>query len=157
MLRTPLSSTATPSRGRPAPTGRRLAQEDRPVAVGDLEPRVERRRDVDEGLQQLEALVAREEPLAPEVLDGAQPVDVGGERLEAREQALHVLAGPEVEHLLLGAERPDLPVDPRLAQGTSGDERASSEEREPRASLEVPGAERGEAERRARRRSQAAP
>ena len=112
---------------RPAGAERpRLAQEDGPVAVGDLEARVERRGDVDQRPQQLEALVAREAPLAPEVLDGAQPVDVGGQALEARHQALDVLAGPEVEHLLLRAEGTRQPVDARLAPAARAAPRAAS-------------------------------
>jgi hypothetical protein len=99
----------------PGPDRRGLAQEDRAVAVGHLQAGIEGRRDLDEWAQQLEPLVGHEQPLAAEVLHSAEPVDVGGEAFEAGEEALHVGARPQVQHLFLDAERSRPPVDLRLA------------------------------------------
>ena len=119
----PRSRRAIPLARAARPHGGRLAEEDGAVSVGDLHAGVEGGGDVDQRLQQLEALAVREEPLAAEVLDGAQPVDAGGQPLETRHHAPHVLSRPEVEHLFLRAERAQLRVDALLDPGNGGERR----------------------------------
>jgi hypothetical protein len=74
-------------------------------------------------------LAVREEALAAEVLHGPEPVDVGGQPLEAGHQPPDVLPGPEVEGLLLRAIRPEPLVDPVLDER---DERQQQEGQQPR-------------------------
>src|SRR5262249_50078123 len=50
----------------------RLGEKGRAVAISDLQPGIQGRRDGDERLEQLEALLAREHALPAEVLHGAQ-------------------------------------------------------------------------------------
>ncbi len=72
-----------------------------------------------------------EEPLPSEVLDGAQPVDVGGQILEAGKEPPDLLPGPEVQHLFLGAEASCLLVDPSLAPGHDGHEQQEKDGERP--------------------------
>src|SRR5262249_2539532 len=106
-----------------------LAEEDRAVAVGDLEPRVEGSGDVDQRQEELEPAAAGEEPLAPEVLHGAQPVDVSDDVLEPGGHALDVGRGPEIRRAVLGPEAAEHAVDRPLGP----DERGPEDEEEERA------------------------
>ena len=76
------------------PAGRRFAQEDRAEPVGDREERIQRRRQIEQRLKQLvlPAPIASE-PIAAVVLNGPNPVDVRGQRVELERHAL--TAAPE--------------------------------------------------------------
>ena len=96
---------------------RGLGQEDRAIAVGDLQPGIQRGGDVDEGIEQGDVLVFCEDAPAAEVLHGAHPVEVRGQVLEAGEEPLDVFPGPEVEDLVLRPERAEALIHLPLGEG----------------------------------------
>ena len=102
----PFPAAQSPDPGGPAPRGYGSAEEDRAESVGDVEPRIERRRDVEQRIQQRKGVrrdrrrrfrddrLARAgcvEPLlgAAVVLNRADPVDVGGQRVVGAGQPPH--------------------------------------------------------------------
>ncbi len=111
----PLLRVARPHRGG-------LGQEDGAVVVRDLQPVIEGGRDVDERVEQVEALPTLEDVLTAKILHGPQPVDVGREGLESRKEAAHLLARPQVQDFFLGAESTGEEVEPTLGQRDRGQE-----------------------------------
>jgi hypothetical protein len=119
--RDPVLRTAGPER-------RLLREEDGAVPIRDLHPRVERDGDVDEGAEKGIAPARLEGRLAAEVLDGAEPVHVRQEVLQARREPLDLGARPEIQRLVPGAEVPQSGVDLALDQGN---ERQQQKREEP--------------------------
>jgi hypothetical protein len=64
-----------------------FAQEDRAEPVRDREVRIERRRDVEQRVQQLVPPRLVGETIAAVVLQRADPVDIGGQRVEREDHA----------------------------------------------------------------------
>ena len=100
----------------------RLGQEDGPESVGDVEPRIERRRDVQQRIQQREGVRgercrrfrhdrltrARRVDLLPRaaiVLNGADPVDVGEQRVVGPGQPAHGGGRTESQRILGHVDR----------------------------------------------------
>ena len=83
----PFSSSAIGLVGTRRAVGRVHRQEDRAEPVRDVEVRIERGRQVEQRLEQLEPPVdARRLAVAAVVLDRANPVHVGGQRIERQEE-----------------------------------------------------------------------
>ena len=101
-------------RGGRLPAGRALGEEDGSVPVGDLHPRVEGDRDVDQRTEEGVAAAPFEGVLGAVVLDRAEPVDVGQEAFEAGGEPPDLGPRPEVERVVSTAERPPAGVDPPL-------------------------------------------
>ena len=71
------------------PVGRLDREQDRAVPVGDVEMRIEGGRQIEQRVQQLEpACGPRRSAIGAEVLDRPDPIQVGGERVEAERQPL---------------------------------------------------------------------
>jgi hypothetical protein len=125
--------------GTSGPAGIALAQEDRPEPVRDVEVRIQRRGEVQ---QRVEQLVLRPgnragQPIAAIMLERADPVDVGGQRIEAEHDPLERLAGSDVEDPLLFLRRPGIPA---IAQHLQRDRRPQRDARR-QADEEVAGAQ----------------
>jgi hypothetical protein len=94
-----------------------LAQENRSEPVGDVEVRIERRRDVEQRIQQVVLASSGHRSLQPGpavVLNRADPVDVGCQAVEPERQPLHHVGGAHVENLgcrLRGAGVPAISSD----------------------------------------------
>ena len=114
----PRSSTAMPCPRAARADGRLLGQEDGAVAIGDLQPRIEGGRDLDEGIAGGRSASRAQRPAGPRSTGRCAASRCRQEVLEARGRGAAPVARPEVEGLVLGAERAQRAR--RRAPATSG-------------------------------------
>ena len=81
--------------GPAGPARIRLAEEDRAEPVGDAEVRIQRRRQIEQRIQQRVGadVLGRRQALLAEMLQRADPVDVGGERVVVERRRAWPTAG----------------------------------------------------------------
>ena len=130
LRRQPLPQQRLGEIGTPRTTRLRLTEEDGAEAIRDVEIRVQRRRQVEQRVKDPVVPIAggARQPLAAIVLDAADPVEIGRERVETQDEPLHRFRRSQVEHTFrdrrFAAERavpPDLQQDRDAKQAERGE------------------------------------
>ncbi len=112
---------------------RRFGQEDRPEQIRHTKVRVERGGEIEQRVQQVVsgAGIGRE-PRAAVVLHGANPVEIGEERVVREREPLHRLRGSHVQQTVGSrGERGPTPLADRLEADHAGAEHHEQDERRP--------------------------